>query len=216
MKEPNIEVELLAVEIQLPESIGEDLESIRNTINRLCAGEAASLEFFSGELSRISQWDGASASEAEDSTVSGWKASRSVIPPLGGTLRCIHGEDELLLGLDAEGKPYRGFLNSRGRSILFSFEVQPEGPVLVLETEAGQRQFPLPSAEGIVWGSIEGFLEEQPPEEWLCSCGNRNSRRYCTKCGLEKPSGKQCPNCGKVLKDKDKFCSSCGTQYPAP
>lgn len=212
MKEPNIDVEHLAAEIQLPESIGEDLERIRDMINRLCAGEAASLEFFSGELSRISKWDEASMSEAEDSTVSGWKASRSVIPQLGGTLRCIHGEDELLLGLDAEGKPYRGFLNSLGRSILFSLEVQPEGPVLVLETEEERRQFPLPSAAWIDWGSMEDFLEEMPPEEWLCSCGKRNSMRYCTKCGLEKPSGKQCPNCGKVLKDKDKFCSSCGTQ----
>lgn len=216
MKEPIIDVEHLASEIQLPGSIGEDLERIRDTINRLCTGEEASLEYFSEALSRVAQWDGASVSEAEDSTVSGWKASRSAIPPLGGTLRCFNGEDELLLGLDAEGKPYRGFLNSLGRSILFSLEVPPEGPVLVLETEEERRQFPLPSAAGIDWGSLEFFLEEMPPEEWLCSCGNRNSRRYCTKCGLEKPSGKQCPNCGKVLKDKDKFCSSCGTHYPTP
>jgi membrane protease subunit (stomatin/prohibitin family) len=49
---------------------------------------------------------------------------------------------------------------------------------------------------------------------WTCSCGTKNTGRFCDECGKEKPAedGWKC-SCGAV--NKGKFCKECGAKKPA-
>jgi len=52
--------------------------------------------------------------------------------------------------------------------------------------------------------------------EWICSCGTRNDRKFCTECGIKKPEEFQCRYCRtKAAKDKKlpKFCTECGKRF---
>ncbi len=44
-------------------------------------------------------------------------------------------------------------------------------------------------------------------EKWQCACGNKNSVKFCTECGMKKPEGWVC-SCGNT--NKGKFCTECG------
>ena len=44
---------------------------------------------------------------------------------------------------------------------------------------------------------------------WQCACGNNNSGKFCTECGIKKPEGWVC-SCGNT--NKGKFCTECGKQ----
>lgn len=49
--------------------------------------------------------------------------------------------------------------------------------------------------------------------EWTCSCGAKNTGKFCSECGSPRPAaGWFCPNCGK--ENKGGFCSECGTKRP--
>lgn len=53
--------------------------------------------------------------------------------------------------------------------------------------------------------------------EWICSCGAKNSGKFCTECGTKKPEEPVkmqwfCPECG--TKNEGKFCIECGTKRP--
>ena len=53
--------------------------------------------------------------------------------------------------------------------------------------------------------------------EWICSCGAKNSGKFCTECGTKKPEEPVkmqwfCPECG--TKNEGKFCIECGTKKP--
>ena len=53
-------------------------------------------------------------------------------------------------------------------------------------------------------------------EGWLCSCGHRNTGKFCAECGKPKPAeaeGWVCPKCGN--RNTGKFCAECGTAKPA-
>lgn len=50
-----------------------------------------------------------------------------------------------------------------------------------------------------------------PAAEWVCSCGNHNTGKFCSECGKAKPEVAFCPNCGNPLTNKSaKFCPECG------
>lgn len=55
----------------------------------------------------------------------------------------------------------------------------------------------------------------QTAEQWKCSCGQSNTGKFCSECGIVKPSNQQgswkC-KCGEI--NKGKFCSSCGAKAP--
>ena len=57
---------------------------------------------------------------------------------------------------------------------------------------------------------------QQAEAGWLCSCGHRNSGKFCAECGKPKPAepeGWVCPKCGN--RNTGKFCAECGTAKPA-
>ncbi len=49
-------------------------------------------------------------------------------------------------------------------------------------------------------------------EVWICSCGTENTGKFCIECGKPKPSGSVCPNCGWKSDTPAKFCPECGTK----
>lgn len=49
-------------------------------------------------------------------------------------------------------------------------------------------------------------------EEWTCECGAKNSGKFCTECGKPRPVRAYCPNCGKPTDSGAKFCPECGTK----
>ncbi|MCL1903317.1 MAG: hypothetical protein FWF94_02735 [Oscillospiraceae bacterium] len=49
--------------------------------------------------------------------------------------------------------------------------------------------------------------ESEKALEWKCSCGNKNTSKFCAGCGKAKPA---CPKCGAAVTGS-KFCPDCGT-----
>lgn len=47
-------------------------------------------------------------------------------------------------------------------------------------------------------------------QEWLCSCGTKNTGNFCSNCGTKKAEPEKCANCGANLMVGAKFCSECG------
>lgn len=65
--------------------------------------------------------------------------------------------------------------------------------------------------------SAASDIEKTKSDTWICSCGAKNSGKFCTECGTAKPQPKPdegwvC-SCGAV--NKGKFCSECGSPKPA-
>ena len=55
--------------------------------------------------------------------------------------------------------------------------------------------------------------KKQATDEWTCSCGEKNTGRFCAECGSKKPEMGWTCSCGTV--NKGKFCSECGAKKPA-
>lgn len=52
--------------------------------------------------------------------------------------------------------------------------------------------------------------KSQPSDGWTCSgCGAKNTGKFCGECGQKAPLDK-CPSCGHDLKSTAKFCPECG------
>ena len=50
---------------------------------------------------------------------------------------------------------------------------------------------------------------------WTCSCGARNTGKFCSNCGSPRPEADGswfCPECG--TQNSGNFCSGCGTKRP--
>ncbi len=52
------------------------------------------------------------------------------------------------------------------------------------------------------------------PEEWTCSCGAVNSGKFCPNCGSAKPEAAASWTCGCGTINEGKFCKNCGTPRP--
>lgn len=47
--------------------------------------------------------------------------------------------------------------------------------------------------------------------EWECSCGTKNTGKFCSNCGNKKPEAiTECPECKAAVNPSDKFCNNCG------
>ena len=58
-----------------------------------------------------------------------------------------------------------------------------------------------------------GKPKPAPAGEWVCKCGHRNSGKFCSECGSPRPAGEWiCPKCGHPNAGSSKFCPECGTQ----
>lgn len=60
----------------------------------------------------------------------------------------------------------------------------------------------------------QNSLKQTMPEkeEWICSCGTKNTGKFCIECGKPRVNGWVC-SCGNI--NKGKFCSECGKPKPA-
>lgn len=64
--------------------------------------------------------------------------------------------------------------------------------------------------------AIAKTLAAEKKTEWICSCGNGNSRNFCTECGTKRPAVLKCSNCGWFSGSGEKmpnFCPECGTRF---
>ncbi len=52
-----------------------------------------------------------------------------------------------------------------------------------------------------------------PVGEWLCTCGHKNTGKFCMECGAKKPEEGWTCSCGAI--NRGKFCAECGTKKPA-
>lgn len=53
------------------------------------------------------------------------------------------------------------------------------------------------------------------PDGWACSCGNKNTGRFCDECGAPRPEADSYWTCACGGKNKGKFCAECGAKKPA-
>lgn len=77
----------------------------------------------------------------------------------------------------------------------------------ITEQESGEMQ------------STKSQLRVQENSEWMCSCGTRNTGKFCMECGARRPesaSSYRCSACGWISQDPQilpKFCPECGTPF---
>lgn len=77
----------------------------------------------------------------------------------------------------------------------------------VSQSQPGQQSTPITSAPG--------QSPSQTKEEWVCSCGNVNTGKFCTNCAAPRPEQKTFWVCSCGASNKGKFCSECGQPKPA-
>ena len=53
---------------------------------------------------------------------------------------------------------------------------------------------------------------QNEPDIWICSCGQRNTGKFCSECGRPRQTGEWICSCGQ--KNTGKFCSECGKSRP--
>lgn len=67
---------------------------------------------------------------------------------------------------------------------------------------------------GNIFGGINTNNQGMPnqnvdnPNTWQCTCGAKNSSKFCSECG--KPKEVKCSKCEKINPNTAKFCSECG------
>ena len=54
--------------------------------------------------------------------------------------------------------------------------------------------------------------QQATANEWQCTCGAKNSGKFCGSCGTQKPENNKCSQCGTALPQNAKFCTECGTK----
>lgn len=75
------------------------------------------------------------------------------------------------------------------------------------QQQAAQQQqtAPMPQQAGETHGATE----------WTCSCGAKNTGRFCTECGTAKPAAPEGWTCTCGTVNQGKFCMNCGAKKPA-
>lgn len=157
-------------EFSLPSSIAADLEILCQAMEKMFAGQPADMAVFAARLGHVMGWAKIRTPAEDSSDTAGWRARYAGIPKLGGTLTCQNDEQEWMLSMDSSNEAYLGSWRSlrpgeEDRGGLFSIEDSSSGRVLVLDTGQSKQQILLQGAEGLIWGSIDGFLQGMQVEQ---------------------------------------------------
>lgn len=233
----SIDFESLEQKISIPLAVAENLEVLDQALNMLSLGKEVDLGALSGSLFPLAEWMKTRPSPQQGSR-SAWKATYFGSPDLGGMLTCRKEAQELIFSLDPEGIPYLGIWNiqlpgKKSRGTSFKIENTPEGMQLILEDGKNQKSHKLPGAEGLLWGTLEGFLKKVNPPQTTpaapapsADAGTPLPPAQPAKLSyppLSPPSPATphppkaaaeaafCTNCGAPLKPGKKFCGKCGT-----
>ncbi|MDD5953503.1 MAG: SPFH domain-containing protein, partial [Oscillospiraceae bacterium] len=63
-------------------------------------------------------------------------------------------------------------------------------------------------------GSTPPSAPKASDDSWTCTCGTRNTGRFCTECGKERPTEQDSWTCSCGTKNTGKFCTECGKKKP--
>ncbi len=200
----SIDFASLEQKISIPLPVAENLDVLDQALNMLSLGKAADLGALAGSLFPLAEWMKTRPS-SQGGSRSAWKATYFGSPGLGGMLTCQKKNQELIFSLDSDGVPYLGIWNiqlpgKKSRGTSFKIENTPEGLQLILEDGKNQKSHKLPGAEGLLWGTLDGFLEKVNPPQAAPSppAPSVDAAAFCG-------------NCGAAIKVGKKFCGKCGT-----
>ena len=204
-----IDFAALEQKISIPLPVARNLDELDQAIRMFTLGNAVDLGALAGSLFHVTEWIKTRTSSKRGSS-SAWKATYFGSPDFGGMLTCQKDVQELIFSLDSGGIPYLGMWNiqlpgeeSRGTS--FKIENSPEGMQLILDDGKNQQSHKLPGAEGLLWGTLDGFLEKvngpqaapSPPEALPPPPPPLVTEAACSRCRNPiKPGVKFCGNCG--------------------
>ena len=107
-------------------------------------------------------------------------------------------------------------VTSQGEAMVGAAKNESAGPVMAFAGMNMAAQSGGMNAQKLF--EMAGNQKDQPStavdeKEWLCACGHKNSAKFCSECGKQKPADGWVCSCGAV--NKGKFCPECGKPKPA-
>lgn len=112
-------------------------------------------------------------------------------------------------GMDANTMMAMGQAQRQGQPMQGNMQGQPgQGQSMMGAGMMGQAQ----GGQPVQQTASAPQQTSQQAGSWTCSCGAVNSGKFCSECGLQKPSAEWTCSCGAV--NKGKFCSECGNPRP--
>jgi hypothetical protein len=226
-----IDFAALEQKISIPLPVARNLDELDQAIRMFTLGNAVDLGALAGSLFHVTEWIKTRTSSKRGSS-SAWKATYFGSPDFGGMLTCQKDVQELIFSLDSGGIPYLGMWNiqlpgeeSRGTS--FKIENSPEGMQLILDDGKNQQSHKLPGAEGLLWGTLDGFLEKVngpqaapsppealPPPSPPVASGDAGASSPPALTAPPPPpplvTEAACSRCRNPIKPGVKFCGNCG------
>lgn len=165
----------------------------------------------------------------------GWKATHLAQIVTGSDMLTLHspGGDELVLHLDATGKPYSatwsdvpgGFSEN---CLIITIKFKDSGWQFGLDSLGGERLYNFDAVTMPAWGQRPAGQIAAPavPENQTaptcarCAAPLTPGEKFCGKCGAPVTTAPSptttCSQCGALLTPGKKFCGTCGAAQTAP
>lgn len=142
------------------------------------------------------------------------EAMKSAASNTGGAMMGFAG---LNMASQAGGNMMAGFAQAQQANMMMNQQMQQQQMM-----QQQQQQQMQPQAQAVAPAPTQESAPAAPAaDEWTCSCGTKNTGKFCLECGLAKPApaapaadpyGWTC-TCGAF--NKGKFCPECGSPKPA-